>query len=381
MDPRTRTTAALVDDLRCLGLRPGDLAMVHASLRRIGPVEGRAVGVVEAILEALAPGGTMLMILGAADDHAWINERPEEEREALLAEAVPFDYLGTPAAPDVGTLAEVLRTFPGTLVSDHPEGRFAAHGPLAHELLDEVPWDDYFGPGSPLERLLDGGRVLRLGADLDTVTVLHHAEYRCSVWPRRRVRRHRLVSTVDGPQIRVVECLDDEHGLVDYHGPDYFEDLLRDYLATGRAASGTVGDAQAELLEAGDLVAFAERWLDEHLDGRHRGVTMATMRARLDRDLLAARRRRRGAEMAAIGSLKSALANAEAVPVEARPYHVVKGSADVPRRVLGAADIAAVVRAELGERRRALADYERLGVAADDLRTEIATLERYRRPD
>ena len=85
--------------------------------------------------------------------------------------------------------------------------------------------------------------------------------------------------------------------------------------------------------------------------------------------------------MAAIGSLKTALANAEAVPVEARPYHVVKGSADVPRRVLGAADIAAVVRAELGERRRALADYERLGVAADDLRTEIATLERYRRPD
>jgi hypothetical protein len=39
------------------------------------------------------------------------------------------------------------------------------------------------------------------------------------------------------------------------------------------------------------------------------------------------------------------------------------------------------VRAELDERRRALADYERLGVAADDLRTEIATLERYRRPD
>lgn len=381
MDPRTRTSAALTEDLRDLGLRPGDLTMVHASLRRIGPVEGRAVGVIEAILEAVAPGGTMLMVLGAADEHAWVNERPEEEREALLADAAPFDHLRTPAASDVGTLAEVFRTFPGTLVSDHPEGRFAAHGPLAHELLDDVPWDDYFGPGSPLERLLDGGRVLRLGADLDTVTALHHAEYRCSVWPRRRVRRHRLVTTADGPRVRVVECLDDEHGLVDYHGRDYFEDLLRDYLGTGRARSGTVGDARAELLEAADLVACAERWLDEHLDGEHRVVTMAAMRARLDRDLSAARKRRRGAEAAAIGSLKTALANAEAVPVEARPYHVVKGSADVPRRVLRAADIAVVVRAELDERRRALADYERLGLVADDLRTEIATLERYRRPD
>ncbi len=124
-------------------------------------------------------------------------------------------------------------------MSDHPEARFAAHGPRAHELLDDVPWDDYFGPGSPLERLLDGGRVLRLGADMNTVTVLHHAEYRCSVWPVRRVRRHRLVSSPGGPVVRTVECLDDEEGLVDYPGEDYFEDLLRDYLATGRARTGT----------------------------------------------------------------------------------------------------------------------------------------------
>ena len=380
MDRHTRTPAALTEDLRVLGLRPGDLVMVHASLRRIGPVEGRAEGVIEAILAALAPDGTMLMVLGAADDHAWVNERPEAEREALLADAAPFDHLRTPAAPDVGTLAEVFRTFPGTLVSDHPEGRFAAHGPLAHELLDEVPWDDYFGPGSPLERLLDGGRVLRLGADMSTVTALHHAEYRCSVWPVRRVRRHRLVTTPAGPRIRTVECLDDERGLVDYPGEDYFEDLLRDYLATGRARTGRVGSAHAELLEAADVVAFGARWMDEHLEGAHQSVTMKALGARLDRDLLDARRQRSAAEVAAIRSLKSALANAEAVPVEERPYEVVQGSADVPRRVLGAADIAAVVRGELDERRRALAHYERAGLPVDDLRTEVVTLERYRRP-
>ena len=380
MDDETRTPSAIAADLRRLGLASGDLVMVHASLRRIGPVVGRADGLIEAILEAVAPGGTMLMVLGAADEHAWVNERPESEREALLADAVPFDALTTPAAPDVGTLAEVFRCFPGTVVSDHPEGRFAAHGPLAHELLDDVPWDDYFGSGSPLERLLDGGRVLRLGADMNTVTALHHAEYRCSVWPLRRVRRHRLVAMPDGPRIRTVECLDDEEGLVDYPGEDYFEDLLRDYFEAGRARTGTVGDAPAELLEAADVVAFGERWMDEHLDGEHRSVTMEAMRARLDRDLLDARVRRSSLEVGAIGSLKTALANAEAVPVEDRPYEVTEGSADVPRRALGAADIAAVVRAEIDERRRAVRDYERLGVSSDDLQTEIATLERYRRP-
>ena len=82
----------------------------------------------------------------------------------------------------------------------------------------------------------------------------------------------------------------------------------------------------------------------------------------------------------AIGSLKTALANAEAVPVPERPYEVVEGRADVPRRVLGAGEIAAIVRAEIDERRRAVRDYERLGAPTEDLRTGIATLERYRRP-
>ncbi len=93
MDPDTRTSAAIAQDLRQLGLRSGDLVMVHASLRRIGPVRGRAEGVIEAILAAIGPGGTMLMVLGAADDHAWVNEHPEAERAALLADAVPFDAL------------------------------------------------------------------------------------------------------------------------------------------------------------------------------------------------------------------------------------------------------------------------------------------------
>ena len=381
MDARARTHAQIADDLRGLGSEAGDLVMVHASLRKLGLVEGGADGVIEAILEAIAPGGTMLMVLGAIDDHAWVNERPEAEREALLADAEPFDASRTPALPDVGVLAEVLRCRPDAVVNDHPEGRFAALGPLAQDLLDDLPWDDYYGSGSPLERLAgDGGRILRLGADLDTVTVLHHAEYRCSVWPKRRVKRYRRVATPLGPRIRIVECLDDEHGIVDYAGEDYFADLLRDYLATGRAISGVVGETQAELLDAGDIMDFGVRWMDEHLEGEHHEVTIDGMRGRLDRDLLAARKRRSAPEVAAIGSLKTALANAEAVPVEERPYDVVKGSADVPRRVLDAADIAAIVRSEIDERCRAIREYASAGAPTADLELELETLERYRRP-
>ena len=177
-----KTVGELAADLNELGVEPGMLVMAHASLRRIGPVQGGAAGVVEAIDRALGPDGTWLMVLGSSNDHDWVNERPEEERAALLADAVPFDHLRTPVLPEVGVLAEVFRTSPGTLVDDNPEGRFGARGRLAHDLLDGLDWDDYYGPGSALDRFVAaGGKILRMGANPDTTTVLHHAEYLCEV--------------------------------------------------------------------------------------------------------------------------------------------------------------------------------------------------------
>lgn len=244
----------------------GDLLMAHASLRAIGPVEGGAAGVIDALADAVGPDGTLLMVLGARDDWSWVNQRPEAERPDLLRDAEPFDHLHTPADPDVGALAEVFRTRAVTRVSDHPEGRFAAVGRLAPALVDAVPWDDYYGPGSPLERFVSaGGRVLRLGADLDTVTLLHYAEYLTPVPDKRRVRRHRMVNRPGGPVLRVIECLDDSNGIVDHPGEDYFASILRAYLATGRATEGAVGGARSELIDGADLVAFGSEWMAGHL--------------------------------------------------------------------------------------------------------------------
>ena len=252
-----------------MGVQPADLLMLHASLRKVGPVAGGAEGVVSAVESALGPDGTVLMVLGAVDDHDWVNARAESDRPTLLADAEPFDYLVTPALPDVGVLAEVLRTMPGTVVNDHPEGRFAARGRLARELLTDLPWDDYYGPGSALDRFVSaGGRVLRLGADPDTVTVLHHAEYLAEVPHKLRVRRFRKVASPAGPRIVVVECLDDEDGIVPVDrqpAEDYFAIILREYLATGRAATGMVGGAAAELIDAADLVGFGAAWMTAHL--------------------------------------------------------------------------------------------------------------------
>ena len=104
--------------------------------------------------------------------------------------------------------------------------------------MSDVPWDDYYGPGSPLDRFVQhGGRVLRLGADIDTVTLLHWAESLAPITGKRRVRRHRLVMGADGrPEVRVVDTLDDSDGIADYPGvdEDEFGAILRSYLDSGR---------------------------------------------------------------------------------------------------------------------------------------------------
>jgi len=247
-------------------VQAGDTVMVHASLRAIGPVDGGPEGVLAALDRAVGPDGTLLMILGAEIAEDWVNERPESERAGLLADTPPFDPVTTPAFHEVGTLAEVFRRTPGTRVTDNPSGRFGARGRLAAALLADAPWDDYYGPGSPLERLSEGGgKILRLGASFDTTTVLHYAEYLADIPTKRRVCRHYQCMSDDGPIVRVVECLNDSEGIVPWDGEDYFALILREYLAEGRARCGRVGNAPSDLIDAGDIVAFGAAWMTKHL--------------------------------------------------------------------------------------------------------------------
>ncbi|WP_045369972.1 aminoglycoside N(3)-acetyltransferase [Methyloceanibacter caenitepidi] len=251
-------------DLVALGVAPGDTLMLHVSLRAIGSIENGPDGLLAALTAAVGPDGTLLMILSADIAHDWVNKRPEAERAALLADAPVFDPLEAPAFSEVGFFADVFRTAPGTRVTDNPSGRFGARGLLAETLLRDAPWHDYYGPGSPLERLCEaGGKILRIGANPDTTTVLHYAEYLADVPGKRRVRRHYRCQGAGGPVIRAVECLDDEDGIVLVDGEDYFACILKVYLALGRARRGQVGNAPAELIDANDITTFGARWMTE----------------------------------------------------------------------------------------------------------------------
>lgn len=267
---RAIDAASLQRDLAALGVRGGDALMVHVSLRKIGLARSQfGTGGPELLLDALEAAvgadGTLMMILGSDYSHDWVNAKPVAERADLLAGSPPFDARTAAVLPEVGWFAEVFRRAPGTLLSDNPSGRFAARGRRAAKLLSDQPWNDYYGPGSPLHKLCDaGGKVLRLGADPETVTVLHYAEYLARVPNKRRPRWDYVVVAEGGPRHVWIECLDDSLGIVDWKGEDYFAMITKAYLATGAARQGVVGRAASELMDAAEFAAFGASWMEKH---------------------------------------------------------------------------------------------------------------------
>lgn len=253
MAPKTTveaTARSLTLELTALGLRPGMTVMMHASLRRLGPMQGGAHTLIEATRAAVGEQGTLLMVLGAD----WSDARPYDAQNS------PVD------TDDMGVLCEVFRRFPGVAVNDHPAARFAAIGPRSAHLLHPAPLHDYYGPGSVLERLtaLPDAVVLRLGADIDTVTLTHHAEYLANVPDKRRVRRRYLRK--DTGEVWI-DSLDDTDGIHDWSGGDYFSQILLDFIADGRARVAPVGALTAELLPAAAFVRYATTWMERHLPG------------------------------------------------------------------------------------------------------------------
>jgi len=253
----------LVAQARSLGIGAGDVVMVHASLRAVGPLLGGADVLIEALLEALleaaAPGGTLMMYLGCPSpwDDIGCGKLAAEE-EALAREHLPaFDPATTRANPSHGLLAELFRTRPGCRVSSNPGARMGALGEGAARLVADHPDDWGYGPGSPLGRLVEaGGKVLLLGSDRDQVTLLHHAEQLAPFEGKREVTLEVPVLR-DGARVWT-RCreYDTSRGPVDW--PErFFATIVEDFAASGGARSGPVGHAGSLLMDAGALVDHA----------------------------------------------------------------------------------------------------------------------------
>ncbi|BCS35642.1 aminoglycoside 3-N-acetyltransferase [Luteitalea sp. TBR-22] len=249
----------LVLDARALGIREGDLLMIHASVRAVGPVIGGPDQIHLALKDAVGDDGSLFMYASCPayyDEVGRGDHAPEVE--ARLLEALPaFDPATARSARDNGALVELLRTWPGTVANDHVV-RFVCRGPHAAQLFAPQAWNYAYGDDSPLARFAAlGGRILLLGSDHDQVTFLHHAEHLVDV-PGKRVVRYEVPRLVDGQRVWTpCEEFDTSEPAHPAWPEDFFRRITDAYLARTGNAGGRIGLADCWVMDAEPLKRFA----------------------------------------------------------------------------------------------------------------------------
>jgi aminoglycoside 3-N-acetyltransferase len=271
------TRSRLAGDLRALGVRSGAVLMVHTRMSALGWVVGGSETVVRALLDAIGPDGT-LVAYASWDDHVYhAGEWPAAHREAYLAEPPVFDVATGEAARDHGRIPERVRAWPGARRSAHPEASVVALGARADWLTGEHPDDDGYGPRSPFARVVEAdGQVLMLGAPLDTITLLHHAEALARGEGKRHVTYRIPVAEEGVVRERTYTDIETSHGAFPYERlglpEDEFAVIAGEALAGGIGVRGRVGAGDCHLFGARELVGFAVAWLEERFGG---GATSA----------------------------------------------------------------------------------------------------------
>ena len=221
----------IVRDLRDMGIRPGELLLVHSSLKSIGHVEGGAQTVARTLVEAVSPGGTVFLPTFNFGQHPW-------------------DPATTPSI--VGAITEAFRHLPGaqrSLQCTHP---VSAIGPRAAEILAGHEHTHPFAVDSPLGKLwkLDA-RVLLIGCGHNSSSMIHIAEEAENV---AYLKRTRVQTIIDGDRSYEVTVRRPgrSNGFYKIDGP------LR---ARGAIIDGRIGEAPSMLMRAADIVETARQML------------------------------------------------------------------------------------------------------------------------
>ncbi|MFC5060597.1 aminoglycoside 3-N-acetyltransferase [Actinomycetospora atypica] len=258
-----RTTADLAGDLRALGLGPGDAVMVHGAMRRVGPMLDGPDTLIDALLDVVAPGGTVLAYTDWEAPYVELLDADGRCPAPWRDHVRGFDPASSRSAREYGALPEFVRTRPGARRSGSPGASVAALGADAAGFTDDHPLDYGYGPGSPLARLVEhGGKVAMIGAPRDTLTLLHHAEHLADLPDKRVISYEVPFATTAGVRWRPVEEFDTAEAVHESFDEDFFGRIVEEFVATGGGREGPVGGAPTLVVDAAPLCAFAVAWME-----------------------------------------------------------------------------------------------------------------------
>ncbi len=158
---REYTRAELRWYIEHAGVCPGDVLIVHSSLKAIGWITGGPINLIRALRDVLGSTGTLIMPTFTFSLAGW--------------DFPPFNPSVTRSR--VGLLTDTFWRLPGVIRSIHPTHSFAAQGPLAGDMTRNALEYQPLGIGSTVDRARQAGaKILLLGVGQDRNSTVHLAE-------------------------------------------------------------------------------------------------------------------------------------------------------------------------------------------------------------
>lgn len=231
------TKQSLQQDLAAMGLTGTETILIHSSMKSIGPVEGGAETVLDALMEYFAQG---LLLLPT---HTWRFIDPDH---------TVFDVQHSPCC--VGILPELFRQRPGVVRSLHPTHSMAAYGKGAEAYVaGEMETNTPCAPGGCYDRLRSAqGKVLLLGVTHARNTFIHSVEEVLNV-PHRLTDKPLKLTVVDQAGDRHTVYMRRHYNADQPHISEDFVKLEQAYLDCGAAKNTKFGDAKCILCDANKL--------------------------------------------------------------------------------------------------------------------------------
>ena len=227
--------------LKELGIKFGDIILVHSSLKSFGYVENGALTVIEALFAAVGPEGTIMVpsLTGKITDS---REHPPV-----------FDVRTTPCW--TGKIPETFRNLPEARRSLHPTHSAAAIGMKAEEMLkghekSESPCD----AKSPYyKNAVMDGYIMLIGCDQNSNTTIHCCEEIAEVTYHLQKEITEInITGYMGETILV------RNRLHDWHKPptdfNKFDELFQSH---GIMKKASVGKSLVRLIKTKDMLEFA----------------------------------------------------------------------------------------------------------------------------
>ncbi len=155
--------AALLRDLRKLGIKKGDHLAVTLSLKSVGFIKGGPRVLIEALLECVGNDGTVMM-------NTFTN--------SFVASRISSSYLfdSDTSVANTGLVPEIFRKFEKSVRSLHPACSVTANGKLAQMLTaDHEKSIDPYEPYTKLAKV--NGKYLAIGLGDRLVAIRHEAQY------------------------------------------------------------------------------------------------------------------------------------------------------------------------------------------------------------